>query len=247
MSTNNTANNNAPAQHPAENGSDLMSKAKSHKNKIVTASIIVAVLLVGALVTMFIRHSGAKAADEAVAKADIAMMEGGPAADSIALPLYLKAAEKGYDAGNRARIMAGNIYYNKGDYKKALEQFEDATIKGDIAEPGLYIAQGNCYANLNQLDKAADCFEEAADKAEGNAAIAPYALMKLANVLHVQKKYAEEAECYETILKDYPQYAANPYVEGQRSNPDPAAVNFNDGANREIQRYYERAKALAGK
>lgn len=244
MATNNTENQ---PQAVADNGAEAMAKAKNHKKTIVTVSIIVAVLLVATLAVLLIRRSGAQAADDAAAKADIALMTGGPAADSIALPLYLKAADKGYESGNRARIMAGVILYNKGEYKKALEQFEDATVKGDIAEPGLYIARGNCYANLNQLDKAADCFEEAADKAEGNAAIAPYALVKLANVYHVQKKYADEAECYEEILKDYPQYAANPYVEDLRSNPDPAAVNYNDGAGREIQRYYERAKALAGK
>ena len=48
---------------------------------------------------------------------------------------------------------------------------------------------------------------------------------------------------FREILNDYPEYAANPYFDADPS--DPSAANYNDGTQRDIRKYYERAKALA--
>lgn len=223
----------------------IMAKAKANKKLIVVTSICVAALIVIALAWFFINKSQSNKATQAAATADMTLLKGDADADSLALPLYLKAADLGHDSGNRAKVMAGILLYQKKDYQGALKQFKSASVSGEVIPAGVLIAQGNCYANLGELDNAAKAFKKAAEEADGNAAIAPFALVKLANIYHAQQKYADEAKCYKEILEDYPQYAANEYVD---NNPnDPAASNYNDGANRDIQKYYERAKALAGK
>ena len=60
-----------------------------------------------------------------------------------------------------------------------------------------------------------------------NDAYAPAFMIKKATVLHEQKKYAEEADIYQTILDKYPMY-------GQQTG-------FS------VEKYLERANALAGK
>ena len=231
----------------AADSGDIVAKAKANKKLIVILSSVLGVCLIGGLAWFFIHRSGTSKAADAIAVADMAYIKAqntpGENADSIALPLYLKAGEKGYDSGNRARIMAGSIYYKQGKYEEALKQFEDASLDGELVEPGIYIARGNCYANLKKYDEALKNFKKAESEAKGNASVAPYALVKQANIYEIQKKYKEEAECYERILNDYPQYAANEYIEVDES--DPAAANYNDNAGRDIKHYYERAKALA--
>lgn len=238
----------AQAADTANAGDNIIAKAKANKKLIVGLSIGLGACLVGGLIWFFVARSGSNKAAEAAATADMAYIKArntpGEDADSVALPLYLKAAAMGYDSGNRARIMAGAIYYKQGKYEEALKQFDDASLDGELTEPGIYIARGNCYANLKKYDEALDCFRKAESKADGNVAIAPYALVKQANIYNIQKKYKEEADCYETILNDYPEYAANEYFEADAS--DPAAANYNDGTGRDIKRFYERAKAMAG-
>lgn len=232
---------------PANGGEDKL-VAKVSKKLIVWISAGLGVCLVAGLAWFFIHRSGTNKAAELTATADMAYIKAmntpGENADSIALPLYLKAAAAGYDSGNRAKIMAGSIYYKQGKYQDALKQFEDASLDGELVQPGIYIARGNCYANLKKYDDALKNFRKAESEAEGNAAVAPYAIIKQANIYQVQKKYKEEAECYERILNDYPEFAANEYLEVDETNP--AAANYNDGTGRDIKRYYERAKALAG-
>ena len=173
------------------------------------------------------------------------LVKGGADADSLALPLYLKAADMHGKSAQRSEAMAGILLYQNKKYEEAIKHFDAASLKGELAPVGVLIAKGNCYANLEQLDKALDCFLKAAGKADDNAALAPFALVKAANVYHVQKNYAKEAECFEKILNDYPEYAANPYFDADPS--DPSAANYNDGTQRDIRKYYERAKAMAGK
>lgn len=236
--------NEAVDNKATDAGELLLAKAKANKKRIVAVTIILAALLIGAFSWFFISQANSRKADEAAATADMTLMKGGADADSVALPLYLKAAGMHGKSADRSEAMAGIILYQDKKYDEALKHFDAASLKGELAPVGILIAKGNCYANLNKLDEALDCFRKAADKADNNAALAPYALVKAANVYHVQKKYAEEADCYLTIINDYPEYAANPYFDADPN--DPASTNYNDGTRRDIRKYYERAKALAG-
>ena len=85
---------------------------------------------------------------------------------------------------------------------------------------------GDCYVNLKQYDKALGAFDEAIKISKDNKEYAPEFILKKARVLHATKNYKGEAEAYQLLKDEYPQ-------AGQMFN-----VN--------IDKYLERAKALAG-
>ena len=86
---------------------------------------------------------------------------------------------------------------------------------------------GDCYVNLKKYDKAMAAYDKAISMSNENEAYTPAFMIKKATLLHEQKKYAEEAEIFQTIKDKYPMY-------GQMTNFD-------------VDKYLERANALAGK
>lgn len=220
--------NPKPMQNQPEEAQDLLAKPRAQKKKLTIAGIAVVVVLIGALATFFIVRSGSAKADELAGKAYIAAANINPA-DSVAqdsvLQLFLTAADAGYKSGNIAKLEAAIIYYRQGKNQEALALLDDASIKDDIIAAGAKTLQGDCYANLENYDEAVKCFDKAVDKAGNNPQIVPFILVKKANVLRAKKDYAAEAEALKTIVEKYPRYSD---MHG-------------------IERYYERAAALAAK
>lgn len=145
---------------------------------------------------------------------------------------FLKVADEYSmtDAANIARLQAGICYYQKGDVKKAIEQLEKFSPKGDgtVSANGI-AALGDCYATENQLDKAVEKFKEAAKKAN-NPGLSPMYLMKAAGILEKKDKKAAH-DLYVSIKSDYPEFqlCATQANEGVVSGP-------------EIDKYIERTK-----
>ncbi len=187
--------------------------------KIVTWSIIgvVIVLAIGGLI-YWMHSAGNSKANEAIGAADVEMN------DSIKFAMYKKIADDGsYKANERAKLMVAIKYYQDGKYKEALSYLDEASVGSDIIQTGAYSLKGDCYANLNKLDDALDCFKKALSEADNNPQLVPFILFKEANIYRAQKKYSEELEVLTTIRQEYPGF-------------------IND-----IDKYYERAKAAAGK
>lgn len=204
---------------------ELLEKLKAHKRRLITLSIIVAVFCAGALVWYFIAMNGARKADEAVALADTEVN------DSLALNYYQEAAKLGYKSGNRAGLNAAIILYRKGEYQQALETLKSAgSSKSDIIEAGRLSLMGDCYANLGDLSNAISSFKKAYDAADNNPEIAPFILVKEANVYREEGHFDEEYHCYRTIIDQYPGYVQQ--LSERRIN---------------LRKYAERAKAQAGK
>ncbi|MDE6575136.1 MAG: hypothetical protein K2L84_07385 [Muribaculaceae bacterium] len=195
----------------------ILAKARKNKKTIVTCLVAAAVLLVGALAWIFAANSGERKAAELVGAADMAQN------DSVATALYMEAAKAGYKGGNRARAMVGIKLYNEGEYEKALEYLDDASLDDNIAAAGIYTLRGDCHVNLDQLDKALSCYQKAVSKADKNPEIVPFVLIKEANIYREQKNYAAEAKAYKTIIDEYPSYVRN--------------------VRTDIRKYYERALA----
>lgn len=146
---------------------------------------------------------------------------------------FLKVADEYTftDAANIARLQAGICYYQKGEYKKAIEQLEKFSPKGDgTVSANAIAALGDCYAADKQLDKAVDKFKEAAKKAN-NPGLSPVYLMKAAGILEEQKKKAEAHELYVSILTNYPEF--------QLCQPN---VQDDVVSGAEIEKYIERTK-----
>lgn len=146
---------------------------------------------------------------------------------------YLKIADEYTftDGANVAHLYAGMCYAQKGDTKKAIEQLEKFSPKGDgTISANALGALANCYATEGQLDKAIDKFKDAAKKAD-NPALSPIYLMQAAGLLEKQNKKEEANKLYTQIKNDYP---TSQYSNVQNSN------GVVIGA--EIDKYIERTK-----
>jgi tetratricopeptide (TPR) repeat protein len=187
--------------------------------KIVTWSLIgVAIVLVIGGLIYWMHSSGESKANDAIGAADVEMN------DSIKFAMYKKIADDGsYKANERAKLMVAIKYYQDGKYNEALSYLDKASVGSDIIQTGAYSLKGDCYANLNKLDDALDCFKKALSEADNNPQLVPFILFKEANIYRAQKKYSDELDVLTTIRQDYPGYISD------------------------IDKYYERAKAAAGK
>lgn len=206
-----------PATEQVEQAEDIVAKARANKKTIVGISVAIVVVIAAVLVWLLVAQSGSRKADELIARADAAQN------DSIALTLYADAAKAGYKSGNRAKAELGIRYYREGQYEKALQYLDDASLDDEIAAAGVYSLQGDCHVNLEQYDQALKCYNKAISKADKNPEIVPFVLIKEANIYRAQGKFADEAKAYKTIIDEYPTYVATTRVD--------------------IKKYYERALA----
>jgi tetratricopeptide (TPR) repeat protein len=198
-----------------------VAKLLNNKKLIYGASIAVVAIVIIAFAWFFIAQSGSRNADEMIAKADMEQN------DSIAFNLYKQAAEAGYKSGNRAKVEVAIRLYNNGKYEDAIKYLDDASISDNIVAAGVYSLKGDCYVNLKKNDEAIKCFNKAISKADENPDIVPLVLIKLANVYRAENKFDDEFEAYDKLINEYPQYVQS--------------------AQTDIRKYYERAKAAAGK
>lgn len=206
-----------PATEQVEQAEDIVAKARANKKTIVGISVAIVVVIAAVLVWLLVAQSGSRKADDLIARADAAQN------DSIALTLYADAAKAGYKSGNRAKAELGIRYYREGQYEKALQYLDDASLDDEIAAAGVYTLQGDCHVNLEQYDQALKCYNKAISKADKNPEIVPFVLIKEANIYRAQGKFADEAKAYKTIIDEYPTYVATTRVD--------------------IKKYYERALA----
>lgn len=179
-------------------------KAAKVKKVIMWVAGVVAVVAIIALVWYFVSASNTKKANNAIALADIAVFEMQP--DSVQLSLYEQAVNAGGKSGDRAALETAIRYYQSGDYDKALEYLNKASVSSDIVEAGRYSLMGDCYVNMNDLDKALNCYKKAVSAADNNPEVVPFVLVKEANIYREQKNYKQESECYKNIMANFPQY-----------------------------------------
>jgi tetratricopeptide (TPR) repeat protein len=175
---------------------------------LVWVMIAVSVIAIVVIAYIFaVRQPGIKASNEAISQADITLSEGN---DSLALAQYTQVANQyGYDAGNRAALMAATLNYKKGDYQAAINNLKDFSAKESIVGAAAYSLEGDCYVNLKNYSEALSCYDKAISQSDNNALYTPLFLMKKATVLREQKDYKGELKTLQTIKSEYPEYAAN--------------------------------------
>lgn len=129
--------------------------------------------------------------------------------DSLRAEGYKKVADKfsGTPGGNIASLSAAETLYELGKYDQAVKYVKKFKTSDDVLMANAQILLGDCYVNLKKYDDAISAFKEACDTGEGNSQIVPRALLKLATVYDAQKKYDKALECYEELLKEYPNFA----------------------------------------
>lgn len=195
-------------------------KVQDNKKLIMWAVVAVAVIVVLVLLYLYAYLKPSKnAADNALGLANnkeavynINSQQLDSAANATELAAITKAYEEvaakhGHDGGNNATLMAAIYNYKQGDYQKALNYLSDYDGKDVIIAAMSKALEGDCYVNLDKLDDALAAFKKAEKLGASNPEVAPYCLLKQATVLRAQKKYAEEAEVYSTLISTYPEYA----------------------------------------
>ena len=188
------------------------------------AAIAAILLLVFGYLHLIQKPNEEKAIQQ-IGKADMERMQGD---EDAALKDYEKvAAEFSNLYGNRAHLEAATLLYKKGEYEKALKHLEDYEPAGNVVGPASQSLLGDCYVNLKKLDKAMAAYDKAISLAGENEEYVPVFMLKKATVLHEQKKFAEEAAVYQTIKDSYP--------------------SFSQQTGLQVEKYLERANALAGK
>lgn len=197
---NSTQTNNQALAAEAE----AAEKAAKVKKAIIWVAAVVAVVAIIALVWYFVAASKANKANNIIAKADIAAYEMQP--DSVQLALYEEAVKAGSKSGDRAALEVAIRYYQKGDYDKAIDYLKDAKVSSGIVEAGRYSLMGDCYVNKGEYDQALNCYKKAVSAADNNPEVAPFVLVKEANIYREQKNFTQESECYKNIIANYPQY-----------------------------------------
>lgn len=186
-------------------------KVQKNKSSIILGVLAIVVVAVGVLFFMNMRESGAAAANEAIAQADMSLNQGN---DSIALAQYMQVADnEGYDAGNRAALQAAILLYKKGEYQKAIEYLDKYSPDEALVGAASYSLKGDCYVNLEKYDEAISAFEKAVNVSDNNAYYTPLFLIKQANVYRAKADYNKEAATYEKIKNDYPEYCMTFPVE----------------------------------
>lgn len=224
MANNKETENRTSIDELNDSLSGLSEKVQSNKNSILWAILGIVVVVLGAYFLVENRKASVEEANNAIAPADLALMQG---EDSVALAQYeVIAADYGYDAGNRAKLHAAILLYEKGDYAKALEYLNAYDANDNVVGPASYSLMGDCYVNMDNLDEALNCYDKAISMSDSNPAYTPFFMIKKANIYREQKNYAEEVAVYEEIKSEYPEY-------GKTYNVD-------------IEKYLSRAKYQAG-
>jgi len=196
---------------------------KKYINWALIAIAVIALLAIGYIYG--IRNPNMEKAKEMIGTADLELMQGN---QDEALKDYEKvAAEFSNKTAERAHLNAAILLYQKGEYEKAVKHLEDYSAAGNLIGPASQSLLGDCYVNLKKYDKAMSSFDQAIKLANGNELYAPVFMIKKATLLHEQKKYADEAAIYQEIKDKY--------------------ITYTQQARFDVDKYLERANALAGK
>lgn len=117
----------------------------------------------------------------------------------------------GSDAANRARLMAGSIYLQKGDYKNAIKHLEE--FKTDAPQiraratallADAYAEMGHASNNNSNKQKAAELYKDAAGIFEKDDLNAGEYLFRAGYLYESMGKNTEAIEAYKRIKEKHP-------------------------------------------
>ncbi|MEO7215982.1 tetratricopeptide repeat protein [Mucilaginibacter sp.] len=104
---------------------------------------------------------------------------------------------------NLAYFYLGVAYLNKGEYRKAIDNFNNYRGDDMMVAAEAYGNTGDAYVELKDYDKAETYFKKAIDKAN-NQFLSPVYLKKLGLVYEAKNDNKSAADTYKKIKTDYP-------------------------------------------
>ena len=118
----------------------------------------------------------------------------------------------GTDAGETARIMLANSYYNIGDYEAAFKNYDDYSGSIPLYKSTALAGKALYYEWKKDFAKAADLYQEASKISEADPSNAEY-LMKAGIDLMKIGKNEEAKAVFETVKQDYKTSTASQEVD----------------------------------
>jgi tetratricopeptide (TPR) repeat protein len=106
-------------------------------------------------------------------------------------------------AANLAYFYLGVAYLNKGEFRKAIDDFNEYRGDDSIIAAEAYGNTGDAYVELKDYDKASTYFKKAIDKSK-NKFLSPLYLKKLGLVYEAQNDNKSADDTYKSIKSDYP-------------------------------------------
>ena len=158
----------------------------------------------------FFRLPEEKKAVEAIAKAQEYF-----ASDSLQLALngdgrnagFLKVISKygGTPSGNLAKLYAGEIYLQLGDYNNALKYLKDFDANGSVQTQALvYGLMGDACSELKKNEEALENYKKAGTIFEQNQALSSEYLFRAASLYEVMGKNKEAIELFQQLKDKFP-------------------------------------------
>ncbi|NND07423.1 MAG: tetratricopeptide repeat protein [Saprospiraceae bacterium] len=109
---------------------------------------------------------------------------------------------RGTDVANLALYYAGISYLHLGKFDAAISYLSDFDPAGEITPIMKYGALGDAYSELEEFDEAIKSYRSAANAAS-NDFLSPYYLKKLGLLYEKQGQYADAADVYQEIKREY--------------------------------------------
>jgi tetratricopeptide (TPR) repeat protein len=158
----------------------------------------------------FFRLPEEKKAVEAIAKAQEYF-----ASDSLQLALngdgrnagFLKVISKygGTPSGNLAKLYAGEIYLQLGDYNNALKYLKDFDANGSVQTQALvYGLMGDACSELKKNEEALENYKKAGTIFEQNQALSSEYLFRAASLYEMMGKNKEAIELFKQLKDKFP-------------------------------------------
>jgi tetratricopeptide (TPR) repeat protein len=109
-------------------------------------------------------------------------------------------------AGNAALYYAGICWLRLGEYDAAISYLKDFDATGDLLPITKYGALGDAYSELGNMDEAKSSYQKAINAGDNEILVAFY-IKKLGLLAEKEGRFADAAEAYEKIKKEYPNSA----------------------------------------
>lgn len=204
------ANNQTNTDHTAidelnDSITGIGETVKRNSKALTIACISLAAIVGAVLIYIYaVRMPGIQHANDAIGEADLTLALG---QDSLALEQYKAVADEyGYDAGNRAKLQAAILLYQKGEYEQAISYLDSYKPTDPIIGASALALHGDCLVNLDKNEEALGYFRKAVKQSDSNPYYTPAFMLKEANVLRAMGNYKEEAAVYSEINTRFPDY-----------------------------------------
>jgi tetratricopeptide (TPR) repeat protein len=107
-------------------------------------------------------------------------------------------------AANLAHFYVGASYLKKGEFENAIDYLLDFSADDIVVQARAYALIGDAYMELNDFRTASEYYSKAADY-KPNEYLSPIYLEKAAQAYERLMEYESASDCFETIIKEYPE------------------------------------------